>query len=191
MLPTKEAALFLLKEAYQKNPGPWRDHSLVVAECAYKIAGACSDMNKDKAYVLGLLHDIGRRFGVTHLAHVIDGYDFLVKLGYEEPARICITHSFAIKDINTIVGKQDVSEIDRERICKLLTSYQYDDYDLLIQVCDSVAMSDGPVEMEKRMGDVKERYGNYPENKWNRHLELKNYFEEKMGKTLKEVLNTR
>ena len=31
-------------------------------------------MDSEKAYVLGLLHDIGRKFGKRHLGHVSDGY---------------------------------------------------------------------------------------------------------------------
>lgn len=187
MIPSKDEAMKLINEAYDMNPGPWREHSIVVAECAYRIAKECSDLNENKAYILGLLHDIGRRFGVTGLAHVIDGYDYLIGLGYDEVARICITHSFAIKDINTSIGKNDVSDVDRQRIIDLLNSYQYDNYDWLIQVCDSISMPYGPVDMERRMSDVKERYGHYPENKWNKHLELKGYFEEKMGKGLEQV----
>ncbi len=62
MIPTKDEAMKLLNEAYKLNPGPWREHSIVVAECAYKIAKKCPDMNAEKAYILGLLHDIGRRY---------------------------------------------------------------------------------------------------------------------------------
>lgn len=188
MIPSKDEAFKLLNEAYDMNPGPWREHSIVVAECAYKIAKECIDMDADKAYILGLLHDIGRRFGVTGLAHVIDGHDYLKDFGYDEAARICITHSFAIKDIKTSIGKDDVSDMDRQRIIDLLNSYQYDDYDRLIQVCDSIAMAQGPVDMEKRMSDVKERYGNYPQSKWDKHIELKKHFEDKMGKRLEQVV---
>jgi len=34
-------------------------------------------MDAEKAYVLGLLHDIGRKFGVRHLGHVSDGHRLL------------------------------------------------------------------------------------------------------------------
>lgn len=188
MLPSKDEAMNLINEAYDMNPGPWREHSIVVAESAYRIAKECTDMNADKAYILGLLHDIGRRFGVTGLAHIIDGYNYLMGLGYSEAARICITHSFAIKDINTSIVKNDVSDDDTQKIIDLFNSYQYDDYDRLIQVCDSIAMPHGPVGIEKRMTDVKERYGEYPQNKWDKHIELKRYFEEKMGKKLEHVV---
>lgn len=181
MLPSKEQALILLNEAFEKNSGPWRSHSMVVANCAYEIAKKCDSMNEEKAYIVGLLHDIGRREGVTHLAHVIDGYRYLMKFGYNEAARICITHSFAVKDIETYIGEKDVSDMDLKEICALIDAYEYDDYDKLIQLCDSIALPGGPVKIEERMNDVKKRYGYYPESKWNKHIELKEYFEKKSG----------
>lgn len=181
MLPDREKALILLNEAYERNPGPWKDHSIVVAKCAYVISKQCDDMDEEKAYIIGLLHDIGRREGVTNLSHVIDGYHYLMELGYDEAARICITHSFAIKDINTCIGKMDVSDADLKEICNLIDGYEYDDYDTLIQLCDSIALPDGPVKIEVRMNDVKQRYGYYPLNKWNKHIEIKHYFENKSG----------
>jgi len=181
MFPNKEQALILLDEANEKNPGPWKDHSIVVAKCAYAISAQCDEMDENKAYILGLLHDIGRREGITNLAHVIDGYHFLMTYGYDEVARICITHSFAIKDVNTYIGNKDVSAKDLQEICDLIDGYEYDDYDTLIQLCDSIALSDGPARIEVRMNDVKQRHGYYPSNKWNKHIELKHYFENKSG----------
>lgn len=181
MLPSREQAFILLNEAYERNPGPWRDHSIVVAKCAYAISSQCKDMDANKAYILGLLHDIGRREGVTNIAHVIDGYHYLMQFGYEEAARICITHSFAIKDINTYVGTRDITEAELCQICDLLEEYEYDDYDRLIQLCDSIAFPEGPVKIEVRMNDVKKRYGEYPLEKWNKHIEIKHYFEQKSG----------
>lgn len=60
MLPTREQAELLLNEAEKCNPGPWGDHSRVAAHCAERIAMECGDLDSDKAYILGLLHDIGR-----------------------------------------------------------------------------------------------------------------------------------
>ncbi|MCD7817813.1 MAG: HDOD domain-containing protein [Lachnospiraceae bacterium] len=58
------------------NPGPWGAHSRTVAHCARCIAKQ-TGMDADKAYIVGLLHDIGRRFGKRHLGHVIDGYRYI------------------------------------------------------------------------------------------------------------------
>ncbi len=181
MLPDKEKAFSILNEAYKRNPGPWREHSIIVAKCAYAISKQCCNMDENKAYIIGLLHDIGRRAGVTSLAHVIDGYHYLMGLGYDEAARFCITHSFAIKDINTYIGSKDVNDVDLKKICDLIDGYEYDDYDKLIQLCDSIALPNGPAKIEVRMEDVKQRHGYYPLNKWEKHIELKHYFENKSG----------
>ena len=62
MLPTREEALKLICDGLLFNPGPWGKHCLTAAHCAEKIASACGDMDVEKAYILGLLHDIGRKF---------------------------------------------------------------------------------------------------------------------------------
>ena len=72
--PERETAEALLREAESCNPGPWGNHSRIAARCAERIA-ASAGMETEKAYVLGLLHDIGRKFGVKHLAHGLDGYN--------------------------------------------------------------------------------------------------------------------
>ncbi len=110
MLPTREEAEKLLIEAEGCNPGPWGNHSRVVAHCAEKIAQECGDMDSDKAYILGLLHDIGRKFGVRHLGHVSDGYSYMRSLGYDEAAKICLTHSFNNQTTDEYIGKFDTSE---------------------------------------------------------------------------------
>ena len=189
MLPQRKEALAMLEEASALNPGPWFHHSLVAADCAEKIAARCPGLDAEKAYILGLLHDIRRRYGFSYLRHVIDGYDYLMALGYEEAAKICLSHSFDIKDLSSYVGKQDVTQEQKDRILQFLQTAVYDDYDRLIQVCDSIAMPHGPVDMETRMMDVKKRYGSYPQDKWKKHLELKRYFEEKAGMELDSMVS--
>ena len=53
-----------LKLAVQLNPGPWEQHSISVAKNARLIAEKTGIMDCDKAYVMGLMHDIGRRAAV-------------------------------------------------------------------------------------------------------------------------------
>lgn len=92
ILPKREEAKKLLSEAESYNPGPWGDYSRVAAHCAEKIAEMCDGMDSEKAYIMGLMHDIGRKFGVRHLGHVSDGYTYMMSLKYDEAARICLTH---------------------------------------------------------------------------------------------------
>ena len=141
-------------------------------------------MNAEKAYVLGLLHDIGRKFGVRHLGHVSDGYRFMMSLGYDEAAKICLTHSFNNHTVDEYIGKLDVSEEEMEMIKTELARTVYDDYDRLIQLCDSLAGAEGVLDIEDRMNDVKKRYGFYPQKKWDSNMRLKRYFEEKMKKDI-------
>ena len=155
--------------------------------CAEKIAAACGDMDPEKAFVLGLLHDIGRKFGVKHMGHIYDGYRYMTELGYDEAARICLSHSFSIQKLEDYIGKWDISEEQQAELRKLLNEMVYDDYDRLIQVCDSLAGTE-VVDMEERMADVKRRYGAYPQDKWDKNLALKEYFEEKMQQDIYKVV---
>ncbi len=187
MLPAREEAEKLLEEAEKCNPGPWGNHSRVTARCAEQIAKKCSGMDSDKAYILGLLHDIGRKFGVRHLGHVSDGYSYMMSLGYDEAARICLTHSFNRHIIDDYIGKFDTTEEELKIIRDALDKVHMDEYDRLIQLCDSIAGAEGVMDIEERMGDVKRRYGAYPQEKWDCNLKLKEHFEEKMGKDIYSV----
>ena len=185
--PSRETAEELLQEAETHNPGPWVSHSRNVAFCAQKIAEAC-DIDGEKAYILGLLHDIGRKFGVRHLGHIYDGYKYMLALGYEQAAKICLTHSFGNQDITMYIGKFDIFTSEQQELETALNAAVYDDYDRLIQLCDALGAADGVVDIEERMQDVKNSYGSYPQEKWNKNLELKKYFETKANKDIYEIV---
>ncbi len=188
MIPSREEAERILSEAEGLNPGPWGDHSRTVAACAERIAGLCPGMDPEKAYILGLLHDIGRRFGVSHLGHVYDGYKYMLRSGYDEAAKVCLTHSFCVPDIHAYIGNFDIPEDAQKEIADALQSMRFDDYDYLIQLCDALAMPHGVVDMDTRMADVEKRYGCYPMEKRNRNKELKAYFEKAAGKNIYEII---
>ena len=180
MLPTRVEAEKLVTEAELCNPGPWGDHCRVAAHCAEKIALRCG-MDGEKAYVLGLLHDIGRKFGTRHMGHVVDGYRYMLALGYDEAARICLSHSFNNQRLEEFAGNFDVTPEELELVRQQLAVLVPDEYDRLIQLCDALAGAEGVMDIEARMADVKRRYGVYPQAKWDKYLYLKAYFEEKMG----------
>ncbi|HKM35239.1 MAG TPA: HD domain-containing protein [Lachnospiraceae bacterium] len=189
MYPSREEAEKILIEAESCNPGPWGDHSRVAAGCAEKIAMLCEDIDSSKAYVLGLLHDIGRKFGTRHLGHVYDGYQYMLRLGYDEVAQICLTHSFCNHDLKNFIGNLDINKEKQGEVEKALEESVFDDYDRLIQLCDCLAGANSVLDMVERMEDVKQRYGNYPQDKWIMNLGLKTYFEDKTGKNLYEIVD--
>lgn len=189
-IPTVDEAESLLREADTMNPGLWIGHSRTTAFCARAIAEHCVDLNADTAYVLGLLHDIGRRFGVTDMKHIIDGYRFMNSLDYEDCARICLTHSFPYKDIHSYNGQNDCTTEETDFITAYLKQADYDDYDRLIQLCDALAFPNGATYIEKRLVDVVLRRGfnDLTIPKWMAFLELKDYFDEKAGKDIYKII---
>ena len=189
-LPSIEEAKLFLEEGGKLNPGPWVEHSLYVGKAAELIAENCEGLNPNIALILGMLHDIGRRFGVTNMRHSIDGYNFLLSKGYELPARICITHSFPYKDVNSIFGEWDCSHEEFKFVENFINVTEFDDYDRLIQLCDALALPDGFCLMEKRMVDVALRHGTneYTVDKWKAIFNIEKHFEECMGKSLYSVL---
>ena len=190
MYPTRQEAEALLADAARSNPGPWEAHSRVTAWCAEKIAQACPGMDAEKAWVLGMLHDIGRKFGVKHLGHVYDGWRYMMQSGYDEAARICLTHSFNEGKLESYIGKFDITEEETKELRQALAQTSFDDYDRLIQLCDSIAGAEGVVNIEDlgRMNDVKRRYGRFPQSKWDKNLELKAFFEQMAGEDIYNVV---
>ena len=186
--PDRQTAEALLREAESRNPGPWGNHSRYVALCAERIAAACK-MDSEKAYVLGLLHDIGRREGGKHLGHVYDGWMYMNRLGYPDAAKICLTHSFNTGEMETYIGHFDIPEEQQQAIRAALAACVFDDYDRLIQLCDAMAGAEGVMGLEQRMTDIKNRYGRYPQEKWDRNYALKAYFDKKCGSDVEAMLS--
>ena len=190
-VPSVEEAKKLIEEAAKLNPGPWIEHNKTAGFCARTIAEKCDDMNPDVAYVMGLLHDIGRREGTMDMRHIYAGYLFMIFLGYDDSARICLTHSFPYKNIGAYNGQNDCSEEETEYIKNYIDMLEYNDYDKLIQLCDAISFPDGPTYVEKRLVDVVIRRGfnDLTIPKWKAFLELKKYFDEKIGMDIYKLLN--
>jgi len=180
---TPERAQNELKLAAQLNPGPWEQHSFSVAHNARLIAQKVSHMDSDKAYVMGLMHDIGRRAGVTGIRHVFDGYDYMMSIGEPEVARICLTHSFPIKDVSTFFGKYDCTQEQLDFLRDFLSGNEFDDYDILIQLCDAISLPNGACIMEKRLIDVALRHGlpDFTMDKWKAFMRTKKHFDRLCG----------
>ena len=158
-IPSLKEAEGFLAEAEIANPGPWVQHSKNVALAAKLISEHIPDLDPEASYILGLLHDIGRREGRTHIRHLIDGYRFLSDLGYEDAARISLTHSFPIANLEAFLGERDCSPEDLQFLEEFVSSVEFNKYDRLIQLCDGIAPPSGFCLIEKRMVDVALRLG--------------------------------
>ena len=185
--PCRIEAENLLSEAETLNPGPWVRHSEYVANCAESIANVCNDLDGEKAYVLGLLHDVGRRAGICQLMHVYYGWKYMLELGYPDVAKVCLSHSYNTHNIEDDMAIHDITKEQDQELTKALKECVYDDYDRLIQLCDSIATAKGVVDICERMEDIKKRYGSYPQAKWDMNIELLEYFEKKTGRDIYQI----
>lgn len=184
-LPTRQAAEELVREGEARNPGPWGNHSRMAAAAAQHIAANVPGMDSEAAYILGLLHDIGRRYGVAGMRHITDGYHYMVQLGFPHAARICMTHSFPLQEPRAMLG-WDGSTADKAFVYNYIQSAEYDDYDRLMQLADALALPGGCCLIEKRMVDVTLRYGfnDFTVQKWNAIFSVQRYFEDKIGDSI-------
>lgn len=168
------------------TPGKWAAHSRTVAYAARTVAENCG-MNGDKAYVFGLLHDIGRRKGSWGVEHVFDGYEYMTALGENEIARICLTHSYPrFEGFDDYLYLLKCTDAQREFLRAYLANTVYDDYDKLIQLCDSIALPNGVCIMEKRLVDVALRHGvhKYAVARWREFFAVKKHFDALVGRNI-------
>lgn len=190
MFPGKDETIKIMNEAEELNPGPWINHSLFTAKAAMFISELHSELDPEKSFVLGYLHDIGRREGVSSMRHTIDGYNFLKDLGYDEAAKICLTHSFPLKNVDAVFGRWDCSKEEYNKVKAFLNEVDYTIYDKLIQLCDALALPSGFCLLEKRMVDVLLRHGvnKFVVQKWKETFKIKKEIENKIGKSIYAVL---
>jgi len=194
-IPSLEEAERLLCEAESMNPGPWAAHSRFAAQAAQHIAAGLANTGKveidpQAAYILALLHDIGRREGVRGNRHGLDGYRFLVELGYPDAARASLVHPHTTKKVQDASGKWDCTQAEMEFIQETLDSIDYTHYDRLVQLCDGICMPEGFCLIEKRMVDVALRYGfnQYTLEKWRAFFQIKQEFEAILGYSIYRLL---
>lgn len=200
MLPDLETARRLYEQAGKITDrlnlqmgleiGDSRNHYQDVAAAAETIACACG-MDAEKAYILGLLHDYGEYIEdtVPGTFHGTAGYDEMMKLGYDEVARTCLSHSFweGIYDPDYFV-------YDRRQIIRageLMSSIVPDDYDRLIQLSDLLSCERPRINLEGRIDYIIRKYKLNPEQAAGKKAaaaRLKAYFDDKCGQDVYQLL---
>jgi HD domain len=192
-IPSISEAHRLLEAGRARNPGPWAEHSIVAAESARAIAAHHPDLEPDRAYVLALLHDIGRGSGgpgIPDVRHILDGYHSMLEHGYDDSARICLTHSFPIKESDAFASHWAGLVEEKQFVQEYLDRVEYTAYDRLVQLCDAISLSSGPCLMEMRLVDVVRRHGfnSLTLAKWQALFALQQEFGEAIGASIYTVL---
>ena len=93
----------------------------------------------------------------TGIPHFIVGYDEMMEREFDFVAKICLTHSFPIKDFLF----EDYSSYNREDLIKIkniLQKIEYNDYDRLIQLCDMFFEGMNKVTYQERIEGIKRRF---------------------------------
>lgn len=157
----------------------WENHSRGAAKVAEEIAKKAG-MDADKAYAMGLLHDIGRYKLHAGMDHIILGYEKLMSEGLDEVARICLTHSFNPKEKVLAV---ELSDAEKDKFVKeFVQKIEFDDYDRLIQLADYMSGAHGVSTIERRFCSVLVRHNlAEPREVLLTLYRLKRYFDEKCG----------
>lgn len=178
----------LLLWAHEQNPGPWLGHSQTAARAAETLAKACS-LDPERAYIFGLLHDIGRYEGVRGMHHVIAGYELMMQKDQPEIARICLTHSFPLPELDAYTGPQDCTAEEKRFLANELCSIEMNAYDQLIQLCDALAMPNGISTIEERLfeGNLRHGFNDYTQRKWQAFIQLKKEFDIRCGMNIYQL----
>lgn len=166
----------------------WAIHSRLVGLTA-KVLAERLNLNSKKAYYLGLFHDIGRMYHLDDFSHLYKGFDFLLnKLGFSY-AKICITHAYPIKNVYSFNGEITNNDM-KEFIIKFLNEVNYDIYDLLIQLCDSICTYK-LITIEDRYNDLKKKnkYNTFTNDKLIKLNDIKNYFDKLLNDDVYKILN--
>lgn len=169
-----------------KPENRWVKHCLYVGIGAGKIAAKLG-LDSDYAQALGYVHDIGRK--ISHPNHTIAGYKYMIKEGYPEEARSCLTHSFIDNNIYYTAGGIPEGQDRFEYLNSYLQSTELTIYDNIVQMCDLFCLETGFTTIEKRLLDITRRKGVFENSQlhFEKTMELKDRLEKMMGCSLYEL----
>ena len=187
-----EEAYKLLEGAPRKNKDLWIKHSVNVAIVAERLAERLN-LDGKRAYVFGLVHDIGRRQREhIGLRHVLEGYKYLISLGYEEEAKGCLTHTFYSRELvkpNLIKKNTNLTRIEIDFIINFINKNGFNMYDKILQIADNMGSSSGINTIERRRTESMLRYGitDISEKNLRGIFSVQNEIEEKLGYSIYQL----
>ena len=169
-----------------KPENRWVKHCLYVGIGAGRIAAKLG-LDSDYAQALGYVHDIGRK--ISHPNHTIAGYKYMIKEGYPEEARSCLTHSFIDNNIYYTAGGIPEGQDRFDYLNSYLQSTELTIYDNIVQMCDLFCLETGFTTIEKRLLDITRRKGVFENSQlhFEKTMELKDRLERMMGCSLYEL----
>ena len=164
------------------NTSSWINHCLYVARFSEVIAKDLKekqgiDINTDNIKALAILHDYGRKFD-HGLGHITKGAEALIDDGYPHAAVATVMHSFFAgsrcanndravpgfyMDENGKECWEENAQADDVR--EYLDAHKFSIGDLILNLGDLVATSDGVVKLSERLADIATRRELDPTNR--------------------------
>lgn len=150
-------------------------HSHMVAYVAQKIASNTAELDTDRAYEYGLMHDIGKFYlSKSELyKHPRIGYELLVN-SYPDIATICLTHPFPdFNNYEHILHYHHEDENEAKKVFELLGKIEKNIYIELIQFCDKISRMNDYIRWEDKLQWYLETYNLDPNeisNQYSKHL---------------------
>lgn len=167
---------------------PHATHILLVAVSAYMIAYKIKKKTRDdtidvdKAFVYGLLHDIGRYIvdeKVAKYPHTIAGYDRCKKLKIPAVAPICLTH--AVLDKASADEYPDYSPDQLKFVNDKMSCIKRSFYDDLIMLVDLHCRGDQILPIKDRLAKNQKFYNIQANAYCKKYLDLYSDFTKKYG----------
>jgi len=146
----------------KRNASNWIIHCLIEGALMSKLADA-TGLDADTAMKLGILHDVGRKKDHSFM-HTVKGFEYLMDHGLTNESFCTLTHSFSpsLKDGINIGNRcatgdppidgfyvnekgEGVFEKDTilDDVTYFLANYEYNSYDILLNIADLMATSEG------------------------------------------------
>ena len=146
----------------KRNASNWIIHCLIEGALMSKLADA-TGLDSDTAMKLGILHDVGRKKDHSFM-HTVKGFEYLMDKGLTNEAFCTLTHSFSpsLKDGVNIgnrcatgdppidgfyVNEKGEGVFKKDAILDdvtyFLENYEYNSYDILLNIADLMATSEG------------------------------------------------
>ena len=178
-----------------RDPSTWfmyHNHVYGVANVSKLIASRLDGISPERAFVLGLLHDVGRiterheqRF------HGVLGYEYLKDID-KEAARISMTHMFPLSYIDdyecvekSFFGKKE----DYDFVKQFLQDNPINQTDKIVQISDALANAYGVVTIQERNEEYMKRHKcSISEKILNNMCALKTQFDDLLGADLYDLM---
>ena len=181
-IPNKDKIIDYLEKGFRDKSDRWIIKSWICGKTAEKMAKDLG-LDPDIALATASLAQIGKSFSCKN--EFLEGFKILRSDSYFFPARVAISQSFPLKDLELYRDIYDLDPKDEEFIRNFLYSYDYTDYDYLVQYLYMIFDEDF-VGLSKGMDIFLEE--SYPDDFRQRFYELEEYFLPKLKRDLEAYL---